>query len=89
MAKRTDSNQAEITAALRAAGASVTPTHMVGRGFVDLVAGFQGRTYLIECKSRNGALTADEWRFHSEWRGSAVVIVRSVADALKALGLEV
>lgn len=86
---RTDRNQAEIVSALRKVGCSVTPTHMVGDGFPDLVVGRNGINHLIEIK--DGAkppsareLTKDEKKFHIEWRGT-VHVVYSVDDALKLL----
>lgn len=92
-AARVDANQTEIVAALRRAGASVKPTHMVGDGFVDIVAGYRGRNLLIEIKDGSKPpsarkLTPDEVRFHDEWRGE-VLVVESVEDALAALGIEI
>lgn len=86
---RTDANQAEITAALRKAGCSVTPTHTIGSGFPDLVVGYKNNNFLMEIK--DGAkppsareLTKDEKKFHIEWRGT-VHIVYSVEDALRVV----
>jgi len=42
--KRVDRNQPEIVEALREAGASVGHTHVVGKGFPDIVVGVQGLT---------------------------------------------
>lgn len=86
---RTDSNQVEIVKALRKAGCTVTPTHMVGDGFPDLVVGRNGINHLLEVKdgtkppSARG-LTADEKKWHIEWRG-VVNVVYSVDDALRAV----
>lgn len=89
-AARVDDNQAGIVTALRAVGATVTPTHMVGKGFPDLVAGYRGVNYLLEVK--DGAkvpsarkLTPAEMGWHEKWRGHAVV-VDSVRGALRAIG---
>lgn len=84
--KRVDRNQSQIVAALREVGATVTPTHMVGRGYPDISVGFRGNNYLIEIKSPRGKLTPDEIRWHDEWRGQ-VAIVRTVDDAFKVIGL--
>lgn len=88
---RVDQNQAEIVGALREVGASVHVTSQLGGGFPDIVVGWQRRTYLMEIKREKGspssqALTDDERKFHEEWRGQASV-VRSVAEALKVLGI--
>jgi hypothetical protein len=85
-AARIDRNQVQITQALRAAGATVYPTHMVGAGFTDLVVGLRGRTFLLEVKSGAGALTEAEQDFAAGWRGH-VAVVRSPEDALAVLGL--
>jgi Holliday junction resolvase len=89
---RTDRNQAEIVKALRQIGCTVTPTHMVGDGFPDLVVGRNGVNHLLEVK--DGAkppsgrqLTTDEKKFHIEWRG-VVHIVYSIDDALQVVQRE-
>jgi Holliday junction resolvase len=79
LAKRTDKNQREIVAALRKIGCSVYPTHMVGHGFVDLVAGFRGKNFLLEIKDGSlppsrKKLTTDEKLFHFGWRGEAKIV---------------
>lgn len=85
MTRRTDSNQAEIVAALRQAGASVFSLHAVGRGVPDLLVGFRGNNYLLEVKSEKGKLTEDQEKWINNWRGH-VAIVRSVGEALKSIG---
>lgn len=85
-ASRIDANQPEIVDALRKAGASVRPTHMVGAGFPDLVVGYGKQTFLVEVKDGSKArsrqrLTEDQIDFFDEWRGHAVVI-NSVDAAL-------
>lgn len=42
--KKVDANQSALVKVLRKAGATVTSTHEVGRGFPDLVAGVRGLT---------------------------------------------
>ena len=49
-AARTDANQAEIVAALRKAGASVTSLAGVADGCPDLLVGRAGQTLLMEVK---------------------------------------
>lgn len=93
MPKRVDQNQPEIVAALRAAGATVTPTHMIGHGFPDLAVGWYDRgsgrylTTLIEVKMPKGKLTPDELSWMRAW-GGAVSVVHSVAEALEVIGIE-
>lgn len=89
-AARTDANQAAIIEALRAIGASVRDTSAVGKGFPDLVAGFRGRTWLLECKDGNKPpsarkLTPDQIEFKATWRGHWAV-VNSPEEALAIVG---
>lgn len=88
-AARTDDNQTEIVEALRAIGASVRVTSMIGQGFPDLVVGIFGKNHLLEIKdgkkpkSAQG-LTADEAIFINEWKGK-VKVVSTVEEAIAAL----
>lgn len=87
---RVDDNQAGIVKALREVGATVTPTHMVGKGFPDLVVGYRGANFLLEVKDGAKApsarkLTPAEMDWHEAWRGNAH-IVDSVKAALIAVG---
>jgi hypothetical protein len=74
-ASRTDANHAAIVAALRQCGATVVDTSPLP-GFVDLVAGYQGTTVLIEVKRPPGPrggvkgrqLTPDQRRLHESAR---------------------
>ena len=89
MPKRTDHNQAEIVEALRQIGATVQDLHNVGEGCPDLLVGANGRNYLLEVK--NGArarLNSREAQWHQGWSGQ-VVVVRTVDEALQAIGVEV
>lgn len=90
-AARTDNNQDAIVSALRAAGASVQSLAAVGKGCPDLIAGFGGRNWLLECKRQRDDrkkapdLTADQVEWQGAWRG-AVTVVLTPEDALKAIG---
>lgn len=84
-AKRSDTNQPEIVAALRQVGASVQPIYRLGRGVPDLLCGFRGRNFLLEVKYKGGALTPDEALWLDSWRGQAA-IVRTIDEALQAIG---
>jgi len=50
---RIDANQPEIVKALRQAGATVTSTATIGKGFPDIAVGFRGTNYLMEIKDGN------------------------------------
>jgi len=91
-AGRTDANQSVIVAALRAAGASVAITSGAGNGLPDLLVGWRGETILMELKDGDKPpsakqLTPAESYFVEHWRGRPVVVVESVEDALRALGV--
>ena len=83
---KTDKNQTEIVAALRAAGISVQSTATIGKGFPDLIAAKGDQCWLIEVKMPTGKLTPDQQRFLSEWKGT-VHIARTVEDALQIVGV--
>ena len=94
-AKRVDVNQPEIVRALRDVGASVVDLHELGDGVPDLLVGrldtsvfpARARNVLMEVKADDKAkLTEDEKTFHSAWRGEKVYVVRSVREALRAIG---
>jgi hypothetical protein len=87
---RVDANQKTIVEALRGVGATVTHTHMVGKGFVDIVVGYRRRNYLLEIKDPSQpkskrVLTPDEKEWHDTWRGNAYV-VETVSEALLVIG---
>ena len=88
MAKRVDAVQPEIVAALRQIGASVTSLHAIGHGVCDILVGYQGVNYLLECKSARGRFTPDELYWHALWKGR-IAVVRSIGEALAAIGVEV
>jgi hypothetical protein len=88
-AARVDANQSTIVEALRRAGASVQPLHIIGKGCPDLLIGFRGRNLLAEVKDGEKppsarVLTIDEMEWHARWRGE-VYVVESVADAMRLL----
>jgi hypothetical protein len=75
-----DANQARVVAALRRVGASVQPLHAVGKGVPDLLVGFRGVTWLVECKDgskrpSSRKLTPDQVEWHAAWRGGPVAVV--------------
>lgn len=85
-AKRIDANQNQIVKLFRDLGASVHVLSHVGQGFPDIAVGVAGRTFLFEIKDGKKPpsarrLTADEKKFHEEWRGH-VGIITSVDDVI-------
>lgn len=89
---RTDSHHKAIVKALRQVGCQVSDTSRVGQGFPDLVVRAQKadiwrtpRILLMEIKEPKGRLTPDQVAFIADW--PEVVIVRSVEEALAAVGV--
>jgi len=87
-AARVDETQADIVAALRAAGASVW---IIGLP-VDLLVGYAGKTALLECKRLTGKRnpkpskhTQLQKDFMLDWRGSTVATVTDADGALRVL----
>ena len=77
-AARVDANQAAIVSALRGAGCSVW---VIGLP-VDLLIGKNGRTVLVECKTKRGKYTDLQHAFLTTWQGGPVATIRDVEGAL-------
>jgi hypothetical protein len=52
-----------------------------------LLVGYRQGNYLLEVKSSGGTLTDDERCWQQFWRGH-VAVVRSIVEALAAVGVE-
>jgi len=92
--RRTDGNQKEIVALLRAGGCTVVITSAVGSlggnlaGFPDLVVkGPDKRIYFVEIKMPGGKLTDREKAFAYAWdlNGDGYIVMRDDQDALEFL----
>ncbi|MGH9158180.1 MAG: hypothetical protein ACRD1K_20620 [Acidimicrobiales bacterium] len=84
-AARIDPNQPEIVEALRKAGAQVYPIQWP----FDLLVAFRGELHLLEVKVPGGGLGPDQKEMAQALAlsgGYWVHVVRSVADALVAIG---
>ena len=53
----------------------------------DMLCGRAGVNYLLEAKTDKGKLTIDQEMWHDAWKGAKPAIVRSVDEALRAVGL--
>lgn len=89
-AARVDANQAEIVAAMRAAGASVW---IIGLP-VDLLVGHAGKSMPVEIKTLTGKRnpkpskhTKLQLDFMATWRGGPVATVTDVESALRVLAV--
>ena len=90
-----DKNHAEIVKALRSVGCSVLSLASVGSNVPDLLVGYRGVTYLLEVKRGDGleantlakkVRLRDQAEWREKWRGGPALEVRSVAEALAAVG---
>lgn len=98
-ASRVDTTHAAIRDALRKLGASVLDTHALGDSFPDLVVGFRGRTFLIECKWQRPTRgpysggshkeTAGQRRKREAWEGDEWLIATSPEQAVEAVSQHV
>ena len=89
---RTDYNQKLIVEQLRKLGVSVAVTSMLGKGFPDLVLGYQNKNFLVELKdgakpkSQKG-LTIDEAKFFTAWKGQ-VDKCENLDEICKIIGIK-
>lgn len=84
MTRQTDILRAEIVEALREVGATVVSLYKVG-GCPELLVGFRGTNYLLNVTTPTGHVAAIRWLWGETWTGQ-VVVVRSVDEALRAIG---
>jgi hypothetical protein len=81
---RRDANEVEIVSALELVGARVW---RLNKPF-DLIVGWGGRLFMLEVKTATGKLKAEQLReldrCHAD--GLPVAVVRTVSDALQAIG---
>lgn len=97
-AKRRDKNEPEIIRALEAIGCTVE--RLNAKGVPDLLVGIRlddafgpgmhlQTDRLLEVKGSKGALTSDQVKWWSAWRGRAPLLVRTPEEAIEAMGLKV
>ena len=79
-----DLNQAAIVDALRKVGATVE----IIRRPLDLLVGYQRRTYILEVKQVKGRISQGQEEFLREWQGDIAAVVRSASEALAVIGCE-
>ena len=79
---RLDGPHAAIREALESVGASVYPG-----GPLDFIVGFKGEDRLMEVKGPRGQLRASQRVFIERWKGRKVAVVRSIPEALEAIGV--
>lgn len=81
---RRDAAEPEIVSVLKQCGFSVERISEPGKP--DLLCGFRGQTFLVECKSGTKGyarhLNKNQQAFADSWRGSPVVILRDAQEAM-------
>lgn len=87
-ARKVDANHGDIVEGLRKFGCLVHSTANVGQGFPDLFVGVRGRVALLEVKVGKAKLTEAEEKFHRTWFGYPVHVVRTLDEALTAVGVK-
>lgn len=89
-AAKRDKTETDIVDALRSVGAVVH--HISQAGLPDLLVCFYNplththETYLLECKSKGGKLTPAQVAFMETWEGDNLFVVKTVDEALRAIG---
>ena len=82
---KTDSNHVEVCDALRKAGLSVLSLHRVGEGAPDILVSSSTEMWLVEIKTDKGKLNDRQKRFHANWRGKPILVVKSAEEAIAAI----
>ncbi len=78
-------NQNQIVKELREYGMSVSHTHIIGKGFPDIVVGYLGKNYLFEVKNnRKKKITEKESVWLDNWQGQ-VNIIQTAEQGIKII----
>jgi Holliday junction resolvase len=87
-ARKVDDNHKIIVQKFRELGASVFDASGVGRGFPDILVGFNNQTALVEIKSNDKKkFTEPQLKFMAEWKGSAVSRINDVQGAERLINI--
>ena len=88
---KVDQNQREVIDMFRASGAVVHSLASLGGGVPDLLVGYRGLTHLIEVKNPHrtdkDAAAPRQAAWRARWRGTPVLVVRTLEDVQAALSL--
>jgi hypothetical protein len=80
---RRDENEPAIRKAVEALGATWQPLSIPGGP--DALIGFRGENLVMEVKQPKGKLRPSQEAWHARWRGAAVIVARTPAEAVAAL----
>lgn len=81
---RQDANHSAIVKDLRLLGYQVHEMKSVGGGFPDILVARHGNMCLMEIKTEDGELNDKQHKWHSEWQGPDVAVVRTTEQAIIA-----
>lgn len=84
-AAKVDSNHAAIVKTLRKIGCKVTDLSRVGEGVPDILVWYRGRFLLLEIKVPGGKLNDRQAKWHSEYEGCLVFVVKDEEEAIAAV----
>jgi Holliday junction resolvase len=85
-AKKVDENHKIIVQKFRELGASVFDASGVGRGFPDILVGYNNQTILVEIKSgEKKKFTEAQLKFMAEWKGSAVTRINDIDGVIRLI----
>lgn len=87
-----DANHHEVVEAMQKAGAYVIDMSHVGKGFPDLIVGFESKTILMEIKNPKTAygrkgLNKNQLKWKEQWTGGTYCVVDGPEAALRMIGV--
>jgi hypothetical protein len=83
-----DENHTPIQRALERLGVSVLDLSPLGNDAPDMLCGFRAFDQLLEIKrDHRSKLSEGQVRFHRTWRGRPIRTIRTLAEAVEILGL--
>lgn len=80
-ARKIDKNHGLIRLAFEQMGASTMDIFRLGNNYPDILVGVCGIDQLVEVKSEDGKCTDGQNKFHREWNGRPIRVVRTVKEA--------
>lgn len=80
---RVDQSQKDIIAALEQMGATVEVIRSLKAGCPDLLVGYWGINFLVECKTpKTGRLSDAQKEWATRWRGDPPKVLKTVDDTI-------
>ena len=76
-----DSNHGLIKLAFEQMGATTVDIFRLGSNVPDILVGVCGVDQMVEVKAEDGECTDGQLKFHNEWNGRSIRVVRNVQEA--------